>query len=463
MSGWAGTINVMQECPKCRSQNHRKNGRVQGKQRYRCKDCGRQFLEVEAVSDVSTNLLEKSEQGISIILLDLENLKLDQLAENYLQQLASYPLQVKLAFANWSETAVNKQDTEFYERGYFLVHVPGGKNSADARMMTLGAALRIHYPQVKEVFVCSSDWLLTNLSNELLSQNLRVWRVRRQEKNLEIENRKTGEVYAYSLEFNQEIPDTEQLLAKLEELIQQQQQSVTEKIQELYQLEVLLNSRKTLLQNKDTFSNNGLTFQDITQNQNQSSNGFITKPHQKILCADDLEKAVLQIIDEIRHQSPNQKITPSTISAGFKKRFGVTANHVVKNLKLGSNITDFLNNSPNLILNDSKNDKVSATVETYNNQITATVSYYPKITNSSQLRKILFELAQSFVQKHGETYIPLTTLGTNFKDHYGKSVSTVIKALKFKGNFSKFIQSCEEFQVTKVGNVYRITPIDNNY
>lgn len=457
MSGWAGTINVMQECPKCRSQNHRKNGRLQGKQRYRCKDCGRQFLEVEAVSDVSTNSWETSEQGISIILLDLENVKLDRLAENYLQELANYPLQVKLAFANWSETAVNKQDTALYERGYFLVHVPGGKNSADARMMTSGAALRIHYPQVKEVFVCSSDWLLTNLSNELLSQNLRVWRVRRQEKNLEIENRKTGEVYAYSLEFNQEIPDTEQLLAKLEKLIQQQQQSVTEKIQELYQLDVLLNSRKTLLQNKDTFSNNGLTFQD------QPSNGRITNPHQQILCADDLENAVLQIIDEIRHQSPNQKITPSTISAGFKKRFGVTANHVVKNLKLGSNITDFLDNSPNLILNDTKNDKVSATVETYNNQITATVSYYSKITNSSQLRKILFELAQSFVQKYGETYIPLTTLGTNFKNHYGESVSTVIKALKFKGNFSKFIQSCEEFQVTKVGNVYRITPIENNY
>lgn len=452
----------MQECPKCRSQNHRKNGRVQGKQRYLCKDCGRQFLEIEVVTESSTKSWEYTEQGISIILLDLENLKLDRFAENYLEDLATYPLQVKLAFANWSETAVNKQDTEFYERGYFLVHVPGGKNSADARMMTLGAGLRIHYPQVKEVFVCSSDWLLTNLCNELLSQNLRVWRVRRQEKNLEIQNHKTGEVYAYSLEFHQEIPDSKQLLASLEKLIQKEQQSVTEKIQQLYQLEVLLNTRKSLLQNQDNnFSNNGVKIKDIPPEQVQVSKGEIIEKHQTILSAKDLENAVLQIIDEIKQNCPRQKITPSTISANFKKRFGVTANQVVKNLKLGSNITDFLENSPNLILKDTKNDKVSATVETYRTQIRATISSYQEITNSNQLRKILFELAQSFVQKHGENYIPLTTLGTNFKEHYGESVSTVIKALKLKGNFSKFVQSCEEFKVTKVGKVYRITPLNH--
>ncbi|MFB6275692.1 MAG: hypothetical protein ABEI32_06035 [Halothece sp.] len=452
----------MQECPKCRSQNHRKNGRVQGKQRYLCKDCGRQFLEIEVVTESSTKSWEYTEQGISIILLDLENLKLDRLAENYLKELATYPLQVKLAFANWSETAVNKQDTEFYERGYFLVHVPGGKNSADARMMTLGAALRIHYPQVKEVFVCSSDWLLTNLCNELMSQNLRVWRIRRQEKNLEIQNHQTGQVYAYSLEFHQEIPDSRQLLASLEELIQKEQQSVTEKIQNLYQLEVLLNTRKTLLQNQNnSISNNGAKIKDIPPEQVQVSKGEIIETHKTILSGKDLENAILQIIDEIKQNYSNPKITPSTISANFKKRFGVTANQVVKNLKLGSNITDFLENSPNLILNDTKNDKVSATVETYRTQIRATSSSYQEITNSNQLRKILFELAQSFIQKHGENYIPLTTLGTNFKEHYGESVSTVIKTLKLKGNFSKFVQSCEEFKVTKVGKVYRITPLNH--
>jgi transposase-like protein len=34
----------MIECPNCRSRHHKKNGRIHnGKQRYLCKDCGRQF------------------------------------------------------------------------------------------------------------------------------------------------------------------------------------------------------------------------------------------------------------------------------------------------------------------------------------------------------------------------------------------------------------------------------------
>lgn len=448
----------MPECPQCCSQNYRKNGRVQGRQRYLCKDCGRQFLEV---SSPSPPFLREAEPGMSMILLDLENLKLDRAAEKYLQALASYPLQVKLAFANWGEAAVNKQDIDFYERGYFLVHVPGGKNSADARMMTLGAAIRFHYSQVKEVFVCSSDWLLTNLSNELLSQNLLVWRVRRQGKVLEIQNHQTGQVYAYSLDLNQEVPEAQQLLTRLEQIIEREQKSITDKIEEIDQLENLLNTRKTLLQKQDNLQKNYLNSQENVSNLKQSANGKVANLEEKILCADDLEKAIVNIIEDIKQNSPKQKITPSTISASFKKRFGVTANQVVKNLRVGTNITEFLENSPHLNLTILQNDKVSATVEPlpHQEQVKTTIPAYQEITNSTQLRNTLFKLAQTFLQKNRKKTIPLTTLGTNFKDYYGVSVSTVIKALKLKVNFTQFIQSCEEFKMKKSGKAYQITLI----
>jgi hypothetical protein len=451
----------MPECPQCCSQNYRKNGRVQGRQRYLCKDCGRQFLEVKAVTESSPPFPREAEPGMSMILLDLENLKLDRAAEKYLQTLASYPLQVKLAFANWGEAAVNKQDIDFYERGYFLVHVPGGKNSADARMMTLGAAIRFHYSQVKEVFVCSSDWLLTNLSNELLSQNLLVWRVRRQGKLLEIQNHQTGKVYAYSLDLSQEVPEAKQLLTQLEKMIDQEQKSITDKIEELYQLEVLVNTRKTLLEKQENLQNNELNSQDKVSKLEKPVNGKVTNLEEKILCAEDLEKAIIDIIEDIKQNSPKQKITPSTISASFKKRFGVTANQVVKNLRVGTNITEFLENSPHLNLNDPKNNKVSATVETCGNQeqVKTTISAYQKIKSSTQLREILFYLAQTFLQNSGEKTIPLTTLGTNFKDYYGVSVSTVLKALKLKVNFTQFLQSCDEFNLKKSGKAYQITLI----
>jgi hypothetical protein len=46
-------------------------------------------------------------------------------------------------------------------------------------MIAMGVSIRRHYPAAKEVFVCSSDWLLTNLCNSLQSQGMTVYRVRR--------------------------------------------------------------------------------------------------------------------------------------------------------------------------------------------------------------------------------------------------------------------------------------------
>jgi DNA-directed RNA polymerase subunit RPC12/RpoP len=64
-------------CPKCESTDLRKNGRRQGKQRYICKDCGRQFVmpdsaEVEdkpkdkAISPVETSKAKASGSDTSI-------------------------------------------------------------------------------------------------------------------------------------------------------------------------------------------------------------------------------------------------------------------------------------------------------------------------------------------------------------------------------------------------------------
>lgn len=457
-------INLMQECPQCYSKSYRKNGRVRGKQRYLCKECGRQFLEIQS----PPKFPEKSQDGISIILLDLENLKLDALAENYLQKIASYPLQIKLAFANWSEKGVLKQDTELYERGYFLVHVPGGKNSADARMMTLGAAIRIHYPQVEEVFVCSSDWLLTNLSNELLSQNLKVWRVRRQNKLLEIENRKTRETYAYSLELNQEIPEPKALLNKLEELIAQEQNSITDKVQEISQLEALLNIRKELTDQKpeaeindsevsSPIENNGKTLSKTQPYAPSSHQGAQLTSKTEILCAEDLECAIALVIEELQIHFPKKKVTPSTISNRFKDRFEVTANQLIKDLKVGTNITHFLEHRPHLFTVHPKTKQVSIILENQPTTIKPNIPSSQPIKNRDDLKKILLKLVESFIKNSGQLSIPITTLGADFKVSYGKSVSTVMKTLKITGNFTKFLQSCEEFKLKKSGKAYHVT------
>ncbi len=46
-------------------------------------------------------LKTKFSSGISLLLVDAENIKLDIYAENYLANICNYPLQGKIAFANW--------------------------------------------------------------------------------------------------------------------------------------------------------------------------------------------------------------------------------------------------------------------------------------------------------------------------------------------------------------------------
>jgi hypothetical protein len=131
-----------------------------------------------------TEIKHQLETGISLLLLDAENLKLDINSELFLASVCKYPLQVKIAFANWRNPSTGKQDIELYNRGYQLIHVPGGKDSADAKMIALGACVLRSYPTVKEILVCSGDGILIHLCNELQNQGLIVYWVRRQGQNL---------------------------------------------------------------------------------------------------------------------------------------------------------------------------------------------------------------------------------------------------------------------------------------
>ncbi|MEG5140874.1 MULTISPECIES: NYN domain-containing protein, partial [unclassified Microcoleus] len=86
-----------------------------------------------AESTSSPETAVKCDREIAILLLDAENLKFDINAEKFLASLCSYPLQVKIAFANWKNPSTGKLDTELYDRGYELIHAPGGANTADRK------------------------------------------------------------------------------------------------------------------------------------------------------------------------------------------------------------------------------------------------------------------------------------------------------------------------------------------
>jgi hypothetical protein len=250
------------KCPICESDQCRKNGRPNGHQRYLCKACRKQFfepLDPQSLSRKSTES-ELSQAipkgidtatttdscGIAILLLDAENLKLNVNTEQFLASLCAYPLQVKIAFANWKNQSTGKLDAELYDRGYELIHVPGGANSADGKMIAFGAAILYRYRNVREVFVCSSDGLLNHLCNQLQNQGLSVFRVQRQNAVLSVENRLTGDTNHYSCDREIEIPSFEQLANQIAEFLQAEHKSIDERIARFSSVAELFQERRTV-------------------------------------------------------------------------------------------------------------------------------------------------------------------------------------------------------------------------
>ncbi|MEH2006324.1 IS1/IS1595 family N-terminal zinc-binding domain-containing protein [Nostoc sp.] len=201
------------------------------------------FSQLLLIIQQKNEIKHQLEIGISLLLLDAENLKLDVNSELFLASVCEYPLQVKMAFANWINPSIGKQDIELYNRGYQLVHVPEGKNNADAKMIAFGACILRSYPTVKEILVCSSDGILIHLCNELQNQGLIVYWVRRQGQTLHIENRNTAKLTHYSLAMAVEVPTFEKVVEQIEDLIKNEQESINARLSSLAAIASLFQER----------------------------------------------------------------------------------------------------------------------------------------------------------------------------------------------------------------------------
>jgi hypothetical protein len=154
------------------------------------------ILRIVPASPSQVDPIPSPKAAIAILLLDLENIRLDANEEKFLQTCCQHPLQIKIAFANWR--SINKTlDAELNDRGYQMIHVPTGKNSADMKMTALGASLFVAYPGVKEVFVCSSDSDLAHLCNTLRLHGLTAYAVRRGSSSLQVINTTTKQAFRH--------------------------------------------------------------------------------------------------------------------------------------------------------------------------------------------------------------------------------------------------------------------------
>lgn len=492
------------KCPRCESTQLRKNGRSSGRQRYLCKACGKQFLEslaspqlssvendtVPVASngysqsvlsqtdlsllispEVSVSRVERvvtpiqSTSGIAILLLDAENLRLDINAEKFLAEVSQHPLQVKIAFANWRNHTIGKLDAELYERGYQLIHVPLGQNSADAQMIAMGISISRHYPDAKEVFVCSSDWLLTHLCNGLQRQGLTVYRVRRQDSTLSVENRNTGQNRQYSLKMGTEIPSVEEFVAKIEELIKVEHESITERIERLSTVTALFQERRLLCINGNSSSSSGV------ESQNQESIPPVSKPEstppppekeevisinpvtsisspaiKTINSKEEFDQTLVEIIASIQASTSLDKVPVTRLCAALPIMCGETANSVVKKLKLGSNFTKYLQSCTTFAV---ENTGTKA-------KVTLAKSSFPEIKARNDLEQCLLKILKVLTTKSSQKAMPLELLGCEFHKQYGQPISAIIKQLKLNDSFVEFVQACSTFKVEKVGKGYQV-------
>lgn len=153
---------------------------------------------------------------ITVLLLDAENLQINSEAEKILTTICNFPIQVKVAFANWCRKG--KLDAELHERGYELIHVPAGKDNADGKMITFGSVIHERFPNAKEVLVCSSDNVMTNLCNLLQQNGLTVYRVIKESSTLTVFNNQNGEKSVHMI-----LPTLEHFYHQIKEILKDEE------------------------------------------------------------------------------------------------------------------------------------------------------------------------------------------------------------------------------------------------
>lgn len=349
--------------------------------------------EIKAESRISAPATDAS---IAILLLDAENLQLDAETEKFLASICTYPIQIKIAFANWR--SLGKQDLEFHGRGYELIHVPQGKDSADFKMSTVGSSIFVHYPTAKEVLVCSSDNGLTHLCNTLQTHGLTVYRIRKQGDNITVLNSKTGESKTHSLKPIPEIPSIPQLIAQLKGLIKAEQKRTgvqwikLSRVSNLYQTKYNLTitqvvsthlpEKKTreifsdyptdfVLHQLPNQSNLYVTVFDVPQTKKaESKEEQQLEDSQKdrslaINSLEDLERVLVELVRELSASSPNSPIYLEAIGTEFNKKYGQPINTTIKdNLKLNGSLLKILQSFKSFQLEQKKNKWLVAIAKT---------------------------------------------------------------------------------------------------
>lgn len=337
--------------------------------------------------------INQPDAAFAILLLDAENLSLDSNLEKILGEICTYPIKIKLAFANWRR--LGKKDVDFHSRGYELIHVPSGKNNADLKMSSLGSSIWINYPTAKEVLICSSDGDLHHLSTALQNHGLSVYRISRKGSEILVFNSNTGKTEIYSLVNKPTIPSLDEFIAQLKQIIQEEQtksQTIWIKLarvsllfQQNYKFtlaqvldhhfpgqknaEVFLNLKQDFVVHQ--LSDNShlyITLFDISLPQEKPAKKTPTPPTTQVInlgSKSDLETALVRIVQSLTAKEHKEYIPISDVATQFQKEYAVPITKAMRRLELGSKFLKILQSSNQLKIKKSGNIYYVGIIDTY--------------------------------------------------------------------------------------------------
>jgi hypothetical protein len=395
-----------------------------------------------------------------MLLLDAENIKLDSKSEQFLGNLCQYPLQKKMAFANWKTQSLAKIDSELYNRGYQLIHVPSGSNSSDAKMIAEGACLFYQYPTVKEVFVCSTDGLFSHLCHQLQYQGLTVYWVRRENTNIVVENCGTNLCQYYSLVQDMEIPSLEELVQRFEELLEIEYSLLKERNSQADLLNKLFKERKILTEKDNRYSPVNSVMPQTLNEQTISVAPLSQSPtnlppsSSKFNSFADLEKALIFLINKITINHP--VITITLLREIFISQYKENPDLIIKNLsKEDNSLVKHLKTRPSDFQLKLVGTDYEVTIANPSPSAIANSSVELSVNTAVGLQNILVKIVSELVTKNARNSVNICLISAAFNKNHKKPLKDTLKEVMNK-KLLDALQGCSQLKVHKAGKVYYV-------
>jgi hypothetical protein len=358
-------------------------------------------LDQPELQTTSLNGKQAEAEAIAVLLLDAENLQPDAETEKFLATICQHPLRVKIAFANWRK--LGKQDIEFHNRNYDMFHVPEGSDMADGKMIAVGSSIREHYPSAREILVCSSDKVMSNLCTKLHQQGLVVYQVRKQDDKITVSHSETGEIRIYSNE-PLPMPAIADCVIQLQEIIQSEQKQTSSSWVKLSKVSQLFKEKTGYtISQVMSVHNPGKRARDLFM---EHPTKFAVHP---VSGQGELYLTLFELADSV---------------------FAKNSTEVAVNGKAQA--------QPLTNQRGGDADQKAQAIVPF--EVVA-------IGSPAELERALVKIVKTLTNQAPGSYIDIALLGGQFHQRHKQPITAVLKQLNLKQKYPAFLKSCKSFKV----------------